>query len=78
VVKNSGTKIVHRMDWPEDVSIVGDSLGLSVRQREYLTKLGVGEAVVGVARLRSPILVDVKAPPLPSQASSEHSLDAEA
>ncbi len=61
VVKNSGTRVVHRVGWPEDVGIIGDSMGLSQPQREYVTKLGVGEAVVSLTRLPKPVLVQVQA-----------------
>ncbi len=61
IVKNSGTKIVHRLAWPDDVSLVGDSLGLNQKQREYLTRLRVGEAVVGLGRIPKPVLVQVRA-----------------
>jgi DNA helicase HerA-like ATPase len=60
VVKNSGTKIVHRLAWPDDVSLVGDSLGLNQKQREHLTRLKVGEAVVGLGRIQKPMLVQVR------------------
>jgi len=60
VVKNSGTKIVHRLAWPDDVALVGDSLCLSERQREHLTRLRPGEAVVGLERLQKPVLVRVR------------------
>ena len=60
VVKNSGTKIVHRLAWPDDVSLIGDSLGLTQKQREHLTRLRVGEAVVGLTRIPKPILLQVK------------------
>ena len=61
VVKNSGTRIVHRVSWPEDVSLIGDSMSLTQGQREHIMKLEVGEAVVSVSRLPKPILVQVKA-----------------
>jgi DNA helicase HerA-like ATPase len=60
VVKNSGTKIIHRLAWPDDVSLVGDSLGLNQKQREHLTRLKVGEAVVGLGRIQKPMLVQVR------------------
>jgi hypothetical protein len=60
VVKNSGTRIVHRVAWPEDVSIIGDSMGLSRAQREHITRLEVGEAVVSLTRISKPILVQVR------------------
>ena len=60
VVKNSGTRIVHRLAWPDDVALIGDSLGLDERQREHLTRLKAGEAVVGLGRMPRPILVQVR------------------
>jgi len=59
IVKNSGTKIVHRLGWPDDVSLIGDSLGMTQKQREHLTRLKAGEAVVGLARIQKPMLVQV-------------------
>jgi DNA helicase HerA-like ATPase len=63
IVKNSGTKIVHRLAWPDDVALIGDSMGLSEPQRLHLTRLKVGEAVVGVTRIQKPILIQVRADP---------------
>jgi hypothetical protein len=60
IVKNSGTKIVHRLAWPDDVSLVGDSLGMNQKQREHVTRLKAGEAVVGLGRIQKPILVQVR------------------
>ncbi|MDG7011337.1 MAG: ATP-binding protein [Nitrososphaerota archaeon] len=61
VVKNSGTKVVHRLAWPDDVALIGESVGLNQKQREHLTRLRVGEAVVSLGRLPSPLLVQVRA-----------------
>ena len=61
VIKNSGTRIVHRVAWPEDVRVIGDSMNLNSMQREHVTKLEVGEAIVSLARIPRPILVQVKA-----------------
>lgn len=77
VVKNSGTKIVHRVDWPEDVSIIGESLGLDERQREHLAKLRPGEAIVSVERIRSPLLVQVRPTSGTVQERSELNLSAD-
>ena len=60
VVKNSGTKIVHRLAWPDDVELIGDSLGLNQKQKEHLTRLRAGEAVVGLERIQKPFLVQMK------------------
>ena len=51
---------MHRLAWPDDVSLIGDSLGLNPKQREYLTRLGPGEAVAGLGRVPRPLLVQVK------------------
>ena len=65
VVKNSGSKIVHRLAWPDDVALMGDSLGLNKQQRQHLTRLRVGEAVVGLSRIQRPFLVQVRPEPRP-------------
>jgi Helicase HerA, central domain len=77
VVKNSGTKIVHRVAWPDDLMLIGESLGLSQKQREYLTKLRVGEAVVGVTRLQNSVLVQVRGTLSDVMSSKEPSMAAE-
>ncbi len=61
VVKNSGTRIIHRVSWPEDVAMIGDSMSLTQAQREHVTKLEVGEAVVSVSRIPKPVLIQVSA-----------------
>ena len=61
VLKNTGTKLVHRLAWPDDIALVGDSLSLSPKQREHLTRLRVGEVVVGLGRIQKPMLVQVRA-----------------
>jgi hypothetical protein len=60
VAKNSGTKIVHRLGWPDDIALVGDSMGLDQKQREYLPKLQTGEAVIGLERIQNAISVKVR------------------
>jgi len=74
IVKNSWTKIVHRLAWPDDVSLVGDSLGLNQKQREYVTRLKAGEAVVGLGRIQKPVLVQVRAEVHPSSESKSLNL----
>ena len=71
VVKNSGTKIVHRLAWPDDVALIGGSVGLDQKQREHLTRLKVGEAVVSLGRLPSPVLVQVRADPSQNDGSRD-------
>ena len=52
---------MHRLAWPDDVVLIGESLGLNQKQREHLTRLRVGEAVVGLERIQKPVLIQVRA-----------------
>ncbi|QQG49154.1 MAG: ATP-binding protein [archaeon] len=78
LIKNSGTKIVHRVDWPDDISLVGDSMGLDKHQRAHLAKLEVGEAVVSVSRIPSSMLVQVRLEPTSGQLRRERNFLEEA
>ncbi|HUI85814.1 MAG TPA: ATP-binding protein [Nitrososphaerales archaeon] len=78
IIKNSGVRIIHRVAWPEDVALLGDSLSLSKEQKEHITRLGVGEAVVSLSRIQRPILVQVRAEPVLSTESRDSSFSAEA
>ena len=78
LVKNSGVRVVHRIGWPEDLLLVGDSLSMTREQREHITKLAVGEAVVSISRLQKPFLVQMRAEPALSGAKSDVSFAAEA
>lgn len=78
LVKNSGVRVVHRIGWPEDLMLVGDSLTMTREQREHITKLAVGEAVVSVSRIQKPFLVQMRAEPALSGAKSDLSFSAEA
>ena len=77
VVKNSGTKIVHRLGWPDDISLIGDSMGLNQNQREHLTRLQAGEAVIGLERIQSPLLVKVRPVYALSKENRDRSLSAD-
>jgi hypothetical protein len=77
VVKNSGTKIAHRLAWPDDVALIGDSVGLNQEQREHLTRLKAGEAVVSLGRLPGPVLVQVRADPSQGEGSRDLSFGPE-
>ena len=77
IIKNSGVRVIHRVAWPEDVAILGDSLSLTKEQREHITRLGVGEAVVSLSRIQKPMLVQVRAEPVLSSESRDLSFSAE-
>ncbi len=78
MIKNSGARVVHRIAWPEDVALIGASLSLTQEQREHITKLQVGEAVVSITRLPKPILVQVKADSLLAAEKRDLNFTAEA
>ncbi len=71
------SELVHRLAWPEDVALIGDSLILTREQRDHITKLQVGEAVVSLTRLQRPILVQVKADSVLATDSKDLSFEAE-
>ncbi|MDV3293749.1 MAG: ATP-binding protein [Nitrososphaerales archaeon] len=77
LIKNSGVRVVHRIAWPEDVALIGDSLILTKEQRDHITKLQVGEAVVSLTRIQRPILVQVKADSVLATESRDLSFEAE-
>lgn len=53
VVKNTGTKLVHRLVSKDDREAVGASMGLTREQRAAAMLLGAGEAIVFSDRMRS-------------------------
>jgi hypothetical protein len=61
VIKNSGVRIIHRVSWAEDLKLIGEALNLNREQLAHVSNLGVGEAVVSLTRLQSPILIQVDA-----------------
>ena len=60
IMKNSGVRVIHRVAWPEDVELLGDALSLGKEQREHITKLPVGEAVVSVSRIQHAMLIQIR------------------
>ncbi len=77
VIKNSGVRVIHRIAWPEDLSLVGDAIGLTREQREHISRLGVGEAVVSLSRIQKPILVQIRPGPSVAPESKDLSFTAE-
>jgi DNA helicase HerA-like ATPase len=59
IIKNSGTRIIHRVAWMEDLKLIGEALNLDREQLAYIANLGVGEAVINLIRLQKPILVQI-------------------
>jgi hypothetical protein len=46
VMKNTNIKIIHKLFAKDDREAVGDTIGLSKEQKEYLSSLRTGEAVI--------------------------------
>jgi len=78
VVKNSGARVIHRIAWPEDLALIGDSIGLTPEQKEHVSRLQVGEAVVSLSRILKPVLVQVKAESVISAEKSDLNFSTEA
>lgn len=62
VIRNTNTKIVHRLFQACDVNAVGDSMGLDDAQRSELRRLGRGECVVFSPGVQYPFVCEVEAP----------------
>lgn len=46
VIKNTNTKIIHKIFSRDDKEIVGSTMSLNDKQKDYLSKMKVGEAVI--------------------------------
>lgn len=46
VLKNTNTKIIHKLFSRDDKNAVGDTMSMDERQKEYLSNLNVGEGIV--------------------------------
>ncbi len=46
VLKNTNTKIVHRIFAADDKEAIGNTMALEKEQKEFLSKLDVGRAIV--------------------------------
>jgi len=58
-VKNTGTKIIHRLSAVEDAREMGGSMGLSPDEAAYITRLRCGEALVYRSDMEVPSHIDV-------------------
>lgn len=59
VIKNTNTKIVHRLFAADDRETIGDTMSLDPEQKEFLPLLKVGEAVVYSGGWHAPVWVKV-------------------
>lgn len=68
-VKNTGTKIIHRLSAVEDATEMGGSMGLSPDEATYITRLRRGEALVYRSDMEVPahIAINADIPPASSR-----------
>lgn len=59
VLKNTNTKIIHRIFARDDKDVVGDTMMMEDDQKMFLSNLGVGEAVVFSENTDEPIRVKI-------------------
>lgn len=59
VIKNTNTKIVHRLFAADDRHAIGDTMGLSDKQKDFLPLLQQGQAVVYCGGWHAPVLTQV-------------------
>lgn len=61
VVRNTNTKIIHRLLDPDDRELIGGAVGLESKATAFLTQLMPGQAALATARLPRPQLLQVDA-----------------
>lgn len=60
VLKNTNTKIIHKILARDDKEAVGDTMRMDERQKEYLSALEVGEAIIFSENTNKPIHVCIE------------------
>lgn len=55
VLKNTNTKLIHRLFARDDKEVIGDTMLMSDRQKEYLSSLKVGEAILFTEGFHKPV-----------------------
>ena len=60
VLKNTNTKIIHKLFARDDKDVVGDTMALSDKQRAYLSHLAPGEAIMFSQGWKKPVDVQVE------------------
>lgn len=59
VLKNTNTKIIHKLLAKDDKEIVGDTMLMNEKQKEYLSALKTGDAVIFSEYTESPVHIHV-------------------
>jgi len=61
VLKNTNTKIIHKILAKDDKEAVGDTMMMDDKQKEFLSALAVGQAIVFTENTDKPVHVAIKA-----------------
>lgn len=61
VLKNTNTKIIHKILARDDKEVVGDTMLMDDKQKEFLSALNVGEAIVFTENTDKPVHVAISA-----------------
>ena len=59
VLKNTNTKIIHRIFARDDKEVVGDTMLMNDKQKEYLSSLDVGDAIIFTEHTDNPVNVHI-------------------
>jgi DNA helicase HerA-like ATPase len=60
VLKNTNTKIIHRIFAKDDKEVIGDTMLMNDRQKDFLSSLPVGEAILFTEGLHKPVHIGVE------------------
>ncbi len=60
VLKNTNTKIIHRLFARDDKEAVGDTMLMDDKQKEYLSALSVGEAIIFTENTDKPVQLKIE------------------
>lgn len=74
VLKNTNTKIVHKLLARDDKEAIGDTMLMDDKQKEYLSALKVGTAVIFTEQTDKPVHVAITEPPEASTQEIEDEL----
>lgn len=60
VLKNTNTKIIHRLFAKDDKEVIGDTMLMDDKQKQYLSSLQTGEAIIFSEGWNKPIYINIK------------------
>lgn len=60
VLKNTNTKIIHRLFARDDKETVGDTMLMDEKQKEYLSSLSIGQAIIFSEHTEKPVHVKIE------------------